>query len=117
MSISQLSISALKADFSHVMQRVARGERIAVTKRGTVVAELQPPDKKTLSLNEVRGLLASARKQHKVSLEDMNIDRREKKAHTSKPSRTQTERESAKRLAHLGGSEPKLIATQARRRR
>jgi len=116
MSISQLSISALKADFSRVLQRVAQGERIAITKRGKVVAELQPPDKKTRSINEVRGLLASARKQRKVSLEDMNIDRRQKKAHPSQPSKTRTERESAKRLARLGGSEPKLIATQARRR-
>lgn len=116
MSISQLSISALKADFSRVLQRVAQGERIAITRRGKVVAELQPPDKKTRSIAEVRGLLASAKRRHKVSLDDMNVDRREKKAHTSKPSRTQTERESAKRLARLGGSEPKLIATQTRRR-
>lgn len=116
MSISQLSISALKADFARVMQRVARGERIAITKRGKVVAELQPPDKKTRSIDGVRGLLASAKRQRKVSLDEMNIGQREKKAHPSKPSRAQIERESAKRLAGLGGSEPKLIATQARRR-
>ena len=56
-----VGIRELKNNLSRYLRRVQAGERIAVTERGRVVAELRPPEPEEKPRNRLDELIASGR--------------------------------------------------------
>jgi len=50
-----------KTHFAQLLDRVEHGERIVITRHGTPVAVLQPPDRPTLSVPEVMAAMHTLR--------------------------------------------------------
>lgn len=59
--MNTMNMADAKAHLSEVLDRVEKGERITITRRGKVVAEIVPPEKKLTKINlaEIRAFAAS----------------------------------------------------------
>ncbi len=58
--MTRLTATEVARSFSDILNRVARGEEIEVTRAGTPVAVISPPKVRLLSADRFRALLAAA---------------------------------------------------------
>lgn len=58
--MARLTATEIARNFSAILNRVARGEEIEITRNGTTIAVISPPKTRVLSPDRLRELLASA---------------------------------------------------------
>ena len=75
--VARLSATEVARRFSEVLNRVAEGEEIEVTRGGAPVAVITPPKKRLLSADRFRELIASAPPVDEDFAEDLRRIRRE----------------------------------------
>jgi prevent-host-death family protein len=74
-NVERLTATEAARTFSDVLNRVAAGEEVEVTRSGAPVAVIGPPRARTLSAQRFRALIASAPAPDEQFAEDLRIAR------------------------------------------